>query len=328
MHSRLRPVGLRPVGLRPVGLAALLSLGLLLAGCSSEATGDAAPAPTTASSATSDPSARVGAGAGAGVRARAAAKYSSYVALGDSYTAAPLVPSTDTGDGCRRSSHNCPGLVAAALPSADFVDVSCSGADSTSLVGVQQTPSGAKPPQFDALSRRTDLVTIGIGGNDSNLFGTLVGTCSQLRERDPAGSPCRDRLTGGAGDPIGTALRDIRAHVRAVVAGIRDRAPRATVVVVGYPQIVPPSGTCPELPLAAGDYAYARRINKGLADAVRLGARKADAYVDVFAASAGHDICSADPWINGAQTDPSRALAFHPFAAEQQAVARLVLKAL
>jgi lysophospholipase L1-like esterase len=330
MHSRLRPVGLRPVGLRRVGLAALLSLGLLLAGCSSEATGDAAPAPTTASSATSDPSAGVGAGAGAGAgaRARAAAKYSSYVALGDSYTAAPLVPSTDTGDGCLRSSHNYPALVAAALPSADFVDVSCSGADSTSLVGVQQTPSGAKPPQFDALSRRTDLVTIGIGGNDSNLFGTLVGTCSQLRERDPAGSPCRDRLTGGASDPIGTALRDIRAHVRAVVAGIRDRAPRATVVVVGYPQIVPPSGTCPELPLAAGDYAYARRINKGLADAVRLGARRADAYVDVFAASAGHDICSADPWINGAQTDPSRALAFHPFAAEQQAVARLVLKAL
>jgi hypothetical protein len=100
------------------------------------------------------------------------------------------------------------------------------------------------------------------------------------------------------------------------------------VVVVGYPQIVPASGTCPELPLARGDYAYGRQINKGLADAVRVGARKADAYVDVFAASAGHDICADDPWINGIQTDPARALAFHPFAAEQRAVADLVLDAL
>jgi hypothetical protein len=153
MHSRLRPVGLRPVGLRPglrpVGVAVLLSLGLVLAGCSSDATGDAAPAPTTSPSATPDPSAGASAdpsaGAGLGARARAAAKYSSYVAMGDSYTAAPLVPSTDTGDGCLRSSHNYPGLVAAALPSADFVDVSCSGADSTSLVGVQQTPADRSP---------------------------------------------------------------------------------------------------------------------------------------------------------------------------------------
>ena len=49
MHSRLRPVGLRPVG-----VAVLLSLGLVLAGCSSDATGDAAPA-GRASDAPSEP---------------------------------------------------------------------------------------------------------------------------------------------------------------------------------------------------------------------------------------------------------------------------------
>jgi lysophospholipase L1-like esterase len=239
------------------------------------------------------------------------------------------VPSTDTGNGCLRSTGNYPSLVAAALPAGSFTDVSCSGADSTSLVGVQQTNSGPQPPQFDALGKRTNLVTLSIGGNDAGLFRTLVGTCSQLRNSDPGGSPCRDRLTAAGGDPVGTALTEIRGHVRAAVAGIRDRAPRATVVVVGYPQIVPASGNCPRLlPLAKGDYAYGRTINKGLADAVRLGARRADAYIDVFAASAGHDVCSPDPWINGSRTDPSRALAFHPFAEEQQAVADLVLDAL
>jgi lysophospholipase L1-like esterase len=329
MHSRLRPAG----------VAALLSLGLVLAGCSSSATEDASSDPSTRPGSTrpSTPSATPGAGPDAGAggtpaagRARGGhAAYGSYVAMGDSYTAAPLVPSTDTSNGCLRSSGNYPALVAAAMPSATFVDVSCSGADTSSLTGAQQTNSGPQRPQFDALSRRTDLVTIGIGGNDSNLFGTLVGTCSQLRDSDPSGSPCRERLTAAGNDPIGTALREIRSHVREAVAGIRDRAPDAIVVVVGYPQIVPASGTCPQLlPLATGDYAYGRRLNKGLADAVRLGARQADAYVDVFAASAGHDICAADPWINGIRTDPSRALAFHPFAEEQQAVAGLVLDAL
>ena len=49
-------------------------------------------------------------------------------------------------------------------------------------------------------------------------------------------------------------------------------------------------GVAPLLSLATGDYAYARRINVGLADAVQRGARGADAYVDVFAASAGPEL--------------------------------------
>ena len=30
-----------------------------------------------------------------------------------------------------------------------------------------------------------DLVTLGIGGNDLDLFTTLIGTCTQLRAEDP-----------------------------------------------------------------------------------------------------------------------------------------------
>ena len=49
-------------------------------------------------------------------------------------------------------------------------------------------------------------------------------------------------------------------------------------------------------------------------------------YIDVLEASAGHDICAgADAWVNGFDTDVTRALAFHPFAEEQQAVADLIL---
>jgi lysophospholipase L1-like esterase len=300
---------------RPLALAALLALGLVLSGCSGN---EAVDAGTPAASAPT-PSAEVADHSGD-------PKFARYVALGDSYTAAPLVPETDVTNGCLRSTNNYPALVAHELTGTELVDVSCSGADSASMIGVQQTGDQAQPPQFDALTRRTDLVTLGIGGNDFNLFATLIGTCARLRDSDPKGAPCRDQFAAGGTDRLARELRQIRGHVGAVVAGIRDRAPKARVVVVGYPQIVPARGTCPRLlPLATGDYAYARRINEGLAKAVEAGARKADAFVDTFDPGAGHDICSDDPWINGRVTDPSRALAFHPFAQEQEAVAELVL---
>jgi len=49
-------------------------------------------------------------------------------------------------------------------------------------------------------------------------------------------------------------------------------------------------------------------------------------YVDLWRVSAGHDICSADPWING--LSGQGAAPFHPFAVEQAAVAQQVAAAL
>jgi hypothetical protein len=48
----------------------------------------------------------------------------------------------------------------------------------------------------------------------------------------------------------------------------------------------------------------------------------------VWQASQGHDVCSADPWINGQRTDPTRAQQFHPFANEQAAIADLIVSSL
>jgi hypothetical protein len=311
------------------GLGALLVGPLavaVLAGCSEGSARLASPSPSSASptaTTTTSVSPPPSASASASASGSAAKKprFHRYVALGDSYTAAPLVPDTDTTNGCLRSTNNYPALVAAALGT-ELVDVSCSGADTASMVGFQQTNEEAKPPQFDALTDDTDLVTL---GNDFNLFGTLVGTCAQLRSADPTGSPCSDRYSEGASDELTRQLDDIGSHVAAVVAGIRERAPEARVIVVGYPQIIPARGSCSKLlPLALGDYPFARRVSAGLAAAVKKGARDAE-YVDLFGPSAGHDICSDDPWINGANTDPARALAFHPFAEEQQAAAELVL---
>jgi hypothetical protein len=253
----------------------------------------------------------------------------SYVALGDSYTAAPGVPVTDTSNGCLRSDGNYPALIAKAL-GVSYVDVSCGGASTTSLVGTQQTSTGPVPPQFDALEESTELVTLGIGGNDLSLFSDLVSTCVQASRPDAAGSPCHDALIAGGQDRLVRKIRVIEGRVTSAVRGIHDRAPEAEVVVVGYPQLAPAKGTCAELPLAAGDYPYVRAIAARLGVALANAAREGDAtYIDLLGPSRGHDICAGDEaWVNGIDSDLERAIAFHPFAVEQQAVAQLVLDAL
>ena len=48
----------------------------------------------------------------------------------------------------------------------------------------------------------------------------------------------------------------------------------------------------------------------------------------MHAASAGHDVCSDEPWVNGQTTVEGEALAYHPFAEGMEAVADEVVGAL
>ena len=254
-----------------------------------------------------------------------------YVALGDSFTAAPGLTGSDSPDGCLRSSENYPSLVAEGLE-ADFdvelTDRSCSAADTTSLTGEQMIGRAALPPQLDALDRSTDLVTLSIGGNDLGVFLRLVGGCVALAQQDPRGSPCRD-AAAGEGDLLGGAQPLIEQRLVEAVTEIKQRAPRAQVLLVGYPQLAPASGGCPELlPLAAGDVSFAREVNKTLTDNLaRTARRTGTTYVDVWSASAGHDICSGQPWVSGRGGQPGGAIPYHPLPAGQRAVAELVVAA-
>ena len=290
-------------------LAAVLLL-VTLAGCGSGEADPGAAAPETTAGTPSDPDAPT------------------YVAMGDSYTSAPGVGET-ADEGCFRSSSNYPSLVAAER-GLELTDVSCGGATTTSLVGVQETPSGAVPPQFAALTPGTDVVTLSIGGNDEDLFPELLTTCLGLRDQDPDGAPCRDAFNADGSDRALEIIELVEHRVTSALTGIRDRAPDAQVVLVGYPQVAPTEGECDLLPLTPGDYDYVRELMAALgAAAARAAAETEVAYVDVLAASEGHDICAgADAWVNGVGGPTDQAMAMHPFAAEQQAVADLVVEAL
>ena len=291
--------------------AALAAL-LLLGGCSGGSASEGDAPPSSTSSSTPDASTRALDGDTGGT----------YVALGDSYTAAPFVPTTDLAGGCLRSDGNYPQLLADAL-GAEVTDVSCAGATTKNLTA-PQTVGGGKgtvPPQVRAVHRGTDLVTVGIGGNDGDLFQRLAEACvgedfSILRRCRPLRAALADATA-----VVGETSRRVAGALRAV----RRAAPRAEVVLVGYPRLVDPARSCVGLPLRAADRALVAGLEERLDGALARAARSAGArFADLHAASRGHEVCAADPWVNGGVTDPQAALGFHPFAVEQQAVADAV----
>lgn len=244
-----------------------------------------------------------------------------YVALGDSYSAASgVVPPDASSPFCLRSTANYPHDIAAQV-GASLTDVTCGGADTSDFAGAQY-PDVA--PQLDAVSADAQLVTMTIGGNDSNVFISAILECgaaglSTLGQ----GSPCKDRYGASFDDTVkSTTYPALVGALRAV----RARAPHTKVAILGYPWILPPSGGCfPQMPVASGDVPYLRDLQATLNDAVRRAAAATGAtYVDFSTASNGHDACqgSGVRWIEPvvAGTNP---VIVHPNASgEAQMAAR------
>lgn len=235
-----------------------------------------------------------------------------YVALGDSYTSSPRTGrQAGTPVGCDRSDDNYPHVVSAKLKPATFADVSCSGATTANLTTAQKTRDGTNPPQLNAVTPATTLVTIGIGGNDVG-FTSLAPSCTTAH---PSASPCKDRLTAGGHDQLAERIDATAPKVGAILDKIHDRAPDARVVVVGYPSVLPDGDGCwPALPVGAGDVAYLRgalgKLNAMLEDQAK--AHKAG-YADTATPGKGHDLCSAADtrWVEG-MLPASRAAPLHP----------------
>ena len=239
----------------------------------------------------------------------------SYIALGDSYTAGPLIPDQQSPLGCLRSNHNYPSLVAPTLGLAHFIDISCSGAETGEMFNPQDvTPGPANPAQLDMLSAYAKVVTIGIGGNDIG-FSSIAKGCVNL---DPTATPCMNKyLKPGGGDTIRDDIAATRPKIDAVLAAARSKAPNAKIFLIGYPDILPDTGNgCwPTVPILGPDTVFLRGIEKALntmlADSA---AANGVTFLDIYTGTIGHDACKgSNAWIESV-VPGSSAAPVHPNA--------------
>ncbi len=241
-----------------------------------------------------------------------------YVALGDSYSAGPLVTTIRSDpSGCVRSTDNYPAFLAGWLSVDTYTDVTCSAADTRDLTSRQRLLDGKSvAPQLDALSDDTDLVTLGIGGNDFSIFSSLLDCVES----------CSDEVQALLLKNAGRVEQRVAGAVRAIA----ERAPEAEVYVVGYPQVLPEQETCRAVPLQPAQLAAASKIATRLNESLLAGAEAAGAsYVDLDPASAGHDVCAGkSAWINGPQMRLGIAAPFHPMLAGMRGVAVEVFAAI
>ncbi len=260
--------------------------------------------------------------------ASAAVPAGRYVALGDSYTAGPLIP-TQVDLNCLRSNRNYPSLVAASAGSSSFADVSCSGATTSDILSSGSGQLGISvPPQLTAVTPGTALVTVQIGGNDIG-FSSIINDCAQASMSSPLGSPCKNRYTAGGTDQLQARINAAAPKVTAVLQAVRAAAPGARVVVIGYPAILPDSGygCWPVVPIAYQDVPYLRAVEKSLnAMLASTAAANNATYADVYTPSIGHDACqsSGTRWVEGLIPQNSAA-PFHPNATGEQGMANAVL---
>jgi hypothetical protein len=219
-----------------------------------------------------------------------AAAVSSYVSLGDSYTSGPFIlpPALGAPLECLQSGRDYSHLAAAAL-GLSLRDVSCSGATTENLTTTAQYSD--QPPQLDALSSSTQVVSVGIGGNDKGLFLNTLIICGAEDLVFPFGTPCKDTY----GHKLAEEINEDGPVIGAALRQVHVISPSAKVFVVGYPDILPQSGNCwPTVPLTTGDVAYLNGVEKELNAMLssEAGANSAT-YVDTYTPSIGHDACKS-----------------------------------
>jgi lysophospholipase L1-like esterase len=253
-----------------------------------------------------------------------AATRGGYVALGDSYSSGDGAwnPGADRAyinggaEGCHRSQQSYFPTVSQAYRFAKAGSFwACSGARTENLLNIGER---GEPPQIDRLAADTSLVTLSIGGNDIG-FSQIVERCVV---KLPWSSACRDQDTD-----IRARMTALPTSLRSVLDGIAQRAPDARVLVLGYPQPFPVRPQRSIDNIGTADQGYLNGVVHDLDNTIYLAARDADRriaaarepgsveFVDTYQAFTGHELGTAQPYLNALGLSVSEFVAtrsFHP----------------
>lgn len=280
-------------------------------------------------------------------------KYKEYVALGDSWSADVVLlglagqpTARFTPLDCFQATNNYPKQVAKAIGVPTFRDATCGSATTDNFAKPQPgLPfGGTNPAQFDRLTPTTDLVTVGIGGNDADLAGAVVSCINLLPSITilpgltlpaPLGGSCKKVLTAGGVDKLGNAIKASQLKVIRALRAIHRRSPHARILLVNYLAAVPKTGCWPYVPILNEDMPYIydkfTELNAMLKRAADRGGAE---LVDTYTPTLGHDICKspftryAEAVIPISLNGPALAVPAHPNSAGANAQAQIVLKAI
>lgn len=239
-----------------------------------------------------------------------------YVALGSSFAAGIGLGPREPGSAfvCMRSTNGYPQQLAR-MTGLSLTDMTCSGSTTEHILHGGQVFLG---PQLAAIGPDTSLVTITSGGNDVGYIGDLVFASGR-------GGPLTKLRWKGPRPPEERSFAKVGENLTRIVEDIRRRAPAARVVLVSYPAVLPPEGACEAVNIDPDVADLARTVAARLHEVTRGAAQRSGAlFVDMSAASLGHDACSTSPWINGAR--PAQGTPFHPNIEGATAIAELVLR--
>lgn len=224
--------------------------------------------------------------------------YKEYVALGDSWSADVVIADTDgipdstyAPTGCAQSHRNYPKLLAAALKVPVFRDATCGSATTDDFYAPQTgLPTGeTNPAQFDRLTRTTDLVTVGIGGNDAGFAGAATDCIDPL----PQGAMCKEKYTAGGTDQLAEQINASEPKLVRALKEIRKRSPKARILMVDYLAGIPETGCYPVVPVSNSDMAYLHATFEKLNAMVKRAAAAGGAqFVNTYTPSLGHHVCA------------------------------------
>ena len=143
------------------------------------------------------------------------------------------------------------------------LNMACAGAGAAQIAGIAATV--AAPYLADA-----ELVTLTLGGNDIS-WTTFLEACIGGTDAQCAGATA---LVGGE-------ISTVSAKVAYALNVIREKAPGAKIVVLGYPYFF--DGTSPNPLLTPAEVATSRELTAGLNSAIKAGTATVDnaVYVDV-----------------------------------------------
>lgn len=221
-----------------------------------------------------------------------------YVALGDSYSSG-VGTRTFYEPTCQRSVSAYPYLLHEAHPTWTFVNATCSGATTSTLLS----------SQVSSVTSDTNWVTYTIGGNDAG-FSHVITECAL--------PSWLSNCTGAINEAQAIIKNTLPGRLDTVNNEIKARAPSAKVIVLDYPKLFNGEDCNALTFFSSSEETRLNETAEQMRTVVSAAATRAGAnfvFRDVIPAFIGHAVCdggggSSTEWINGLSSPTGES--YHP----------------